>query len=253
MAQAGKTAVEERKHQILAQLSRLKYQLISKTRSHYKTEHSYRSAQKRTSELITELESELSILESPGEYDELPTAVIAEELDLTINQVRSLIKLGEIRASGKLAHERISRDELERLCTLGVAELIRRSEESAADIFEQSIPYLQEGELEAANIAYQRLEARESWSGPHAPAFLVALELARGEIEHALFTLKCINTYPDILHRLAIRSCLGRILRTIRYEEPAARELCKQTLRYIETGKLHSDDHDILSKLKNYK
>jgi hypothetical protein len=180
----------------------------------------------RSLNLIAELESELSILDCPGEYDELPVAVVADELGLTSEQVRNLIRLGEIEASGKAAHERICRAELERVAVVGGPALLRLSAEEPADIFEQAVPQLQKGDLEAAQRAYRRLEARQGWRGPHAPVFLVSLELATGDLDGALSSAKLIYEYEDLLQRTVIMTYLGRVLRGMVLQESGARELC---------------------------
>jgi len=120
-----KSAVETRRNYIIQQLARLRSQLRKKSRTYYANDNSYRRQLNRSRELISELEDELLMLDCPGEYDELPVAVVADEMGLKYEQVRSFIKLGEIAATGKAAHERIARGELERLTTMGVPELLR--------------------------------------------------------------------------------------------------------------------------------
>src|SRR4051812_42303754 len=143
-----RSAVENRRGKIIQQLDRLRSQLVKKKPSSYANDKVYRQQLKRSRELISFLEDELLILDCPGEYDELPVAVVADELGLTYEQVRGLIRIGEIEATGKTAHERISRGELERLTIIGVPELLRLSRQECAEIFEQAIPHLQRGNLE---------------------------------------------------------------------------------------------------------
>ncbi len=178
-----KSAVEIRRAQISRQIEHLRAGLAGTNQSRYAGGRTHRHRSKRSRELISELEGELLMLDCPGEYDELPAAVVADEMGLTYEHVRSLIKLGEIEATGRPAHERICRGELERIAAEGVPTLLRLSREEPAEIFEQAVPHLQSGDLEKARKAYRRLEARQAWRGPHAPAFLVGLELAGGELE----------------------------------------------------------------------
>lgn len=157
-----KSAVEDRRQRITRQIDYLRSQLVKRHPSHYANENVYRQQLKRSHGLISDLQAELSTLDCPGEYDELPIAVVADELDITYEQVRSLIQLGEIAATGKTAHERICRGELERIVTVGTPTLLRLGKEEPADIFVQAVPLLQSGDLEAARRAYRRLEARQS-------------------------------------------------------------------------------------------
>jgi hypothetical protein len=170
------------------------------------------------------------MLACPGEYDELPAAVVADELGLTYEKIRSLIKLGEIAATGKVAHERICRGELERIIAMGVPTLLRLGEEEPAEIFEQAIPNLHGGDLEAAKRAYRRLEARQSWRGPHAPAFLVGLELATGEFDGALSSIKLMCEYEDPLWKVVAMTYLRRVLRGMVMKESGAYALRDQLI-----------------------
>lgn len=135
-----RTVVEDRREQITQQLNCLRAHLVKKSPSSYANEKAYRHQLKRSCDLISDLEDELLILDCPGEYEELPVAVVADELGLKYEQVRSLIKLGEIAATGRTAHERINRSELERIAAIGVPELLRLGRQKCAEIFEEAIP-----------------------------------------------------------------------------------------------------------------
>jgi hypothetical protein len=223
---ARKSAVEHRREEIERQLTRLRGQLARKSRKDFTTDYRHRSWLKSTNALISELLEELSALGDPGEYDELPAAVVADELGLTRGQVRMLIWLGEVAATGRVAHERIGRAELERIAGLGASELLRLGRQESAEIFEQAVPLLQGGDLEAAERAHRRLEGREGWAAPYAPAFLVGLELARDDLAGALSTLRLIYGIEDHLQRVAVMSYLARVLQGMGLSEGAGRQLC---------------------------
>jgi hypothetical protein len=192
--------VEKRRQQIGQELDRVQLRLAQKTARHYPSEAAYKYQQRRARELVADLESELSALECPGEFDELPVATVADEMGITCNQVRHLIKLGEIEATGNAGHERVSREELERITALGAAELLLFSRQECAEIFEQSIPYLQNADIELAERAYRRLNARGSWREAYMPAFLVSLQVVKEEFNNALFTVRLIqkNEGPSV-------------------------------------------------------
>lgn len=230
------SAVDKRKLALTRQLEHLRSQLANKRPASYANENIYSRQSKRSRELISELEGELLILECPGEYDELPLAVVADELALKCEQVRSLIELGEIAATGDPAHERINRGELERILDMGVPELLRLGQEESAEIFEQGVPLLQDGNLEAARRAYKRLERRDGWRGPYAPVFLVGLELASGELDEALSSFRLLYKYEDMLQRTAMMTYLERLLRGMRLKENGARELCDQFIGIVQVA-----------------
>jgi hypothetical protein len=134
-----RSAVELRREQITAQVEHLLGQLSSKTRKDFTTDFRHENCKRRSHSLIDELRAELSSLEDPGDYDELPAAVIADELGLRLDQIRELIRLGEVEATGRRTHERVSRRELERLAYMGTGEILKRAEESADVVFEQAV------------------------------------------------------------------------------------------------------------------
>lgn len=235
MIHADYSPIEGRKRQIDQQLGQLRVQLATKTRQYYKTEQIFAREQRRARELIAELEAELSALNCPEEYEELPVAVVAEELELPTQHLRQLIKLGDVVATGKPAHERIDRGELARLAGLGASELLRLAGQEPAEIFKEAVRYLQPLDRASAERAYRRLEAREAWHGPHAPAYLVALELIRGDFENALTSLTYISEITDHYKRTSTFSNLERILQELKPESREARALCAEILRLIHS------------------
>jgi cell division septum initiation protein DivIVA len=177
-----RSAVEQRREQITAQVERLRQRLASRTRQDYSSDFHYERCVGQSTALIDELLAELSVLDDPGEYDQLPPAVVAEELGMTTAKVRLLIKGGEIMASGNPAHEYVSREELAEACEAGVKELIRRLGQEADEIFEESITYLHKGQLLSSERACWRLMARESMVGTFALPYETALLLARADL-----------------------------------------------------------------------
>lgn len=175
-----RSAVEQRREQIIAQVDHLRRQLTSKTRKDYTSDYRYERWLKQSHDLIDELLGELSALEEPGEYDELPVAVVADELGLRLDQVRQIIKFSDIEATGRRAHERVSRRELEWLAELGTNEILRRSRQSVETIFDEAVAHFRSGDLESAGRSYRRLKARQSCIGNHTLALELALKLTKG-------------------------------------------------------------------------
>ena len=123
------------------------------------------------------------MLDDPGEYNELPIAVVADKLGLTMNEVGVMIGQGEILTPDEKERERVTRDELARLAETGTEELKRLSDQEAPEIFKRAVPVLQRGELELVEREYRRLEARDSSIGPYVYAYRMALDLAKGEYD----------------------------------------------------------------------
>ena len=183
----------------------------------------------KTNELITELEDELSVLNDPGDYDRLPPAVVAEELGTTVNKVRQLIKGGEILASGKVAHEYVSREELAAACEAGMKELLRHLGQEAAEVFEESIVHLHQGQLRLAERACQRLIARDTLVGAFALPYETALLLARVELDEVDARVRFIRRAEGAQRARFIRN-LQRILAGMSFQDEAAKAIAERLL-----------------------
>jgi hypothetical protein len=179
--------------------------------------------------LLDELLAELSILDDPGEYNQLPPAVVAEELGTTTSRVRLLIKGGEILASGKPAHEYVSREELGAASEAGIKELLRRLEQETAEVFEESIEYLREGQQDSADRACRRLIARESIAGAFALPYETALFLARADLEEVDARLRFIMRAGETERARFIHN-LRRLLPGMSFQDETARAIAERIL-----------------------
>lgn len=225
--------IAQRVRAITLQISRLREQLSNKTRKNFTSDSHYRSWLEKTNNLLAELENELSVLTDPGEYEQLPPAVVAEELGTTTSKVRLLIKGGEILASGKAAHEYVSRDELAAACEVGVKELLRRLDREAAEVFEESVAYLHRGQLGLAERACRRLIARESLVGAFALPYETALLMARAQMDEVDARLRFIRRAEGVERARFIRN-LQRILRGTIFQNEAAKAIAERLLNEDE-------------------
>jgi hypothetical protein len=217
-----RSAVEQRREQIIAQVDRLRRQLASKTRKDYTSDYCYERWLKQSHDLIDELLGELSALEEPGEYDELPVAIIADELGLRLDQVRQMIKLGEIEAAGRRAHERVCRVELERLTEMGTNEILSRFSQTVEAIFDEAVSQLRSGDLEACDRSYRRLKARQSCIGNRALAAEVAIKLTKGMYEEVERLIRFILN--EKLHdSVVIGTYLADFVRDVCFKNQGAR------------------------------
>ena len=238
------SAVEQRRKQISTQVERLRRRLASRTRKDYSNDFHYERWVAQSHVLIDELLMELSVLEEPGEYDQLPPAVVAEDLGITVGKVRLLIRGGEIMASGRPAHEYVSREELAVACEIGVNELMRRLNQEAAEIFEESVVYLHQGQLRLAERSYRRLIARESIVGTLALPYETALLLAQAELAEVDARLAFIRQTKEAERARLIRN-LRRILQGMSFQDEAAQAIAERFLHMREERNV--DSHKIFS------
>jgi hypothetical protein len=251
-----RSPIEQRKEQIAAQAERLRRQLASKTRKDYSSDFHYERWLGQSRELIDELLAELSILDDPGEYDQLPPAVVAEELGTTTNQVRLLIKGGEILASGKPAHEYISREELAAASETGIKELLRRLDQEAAEVFAESIDYLRQGQPDLAERGCRRLIARESIAGAFALPYETAILLAQADLEEVDARLRFIMRAGEAERARFIHN-LRRLLSGMNFQDEAAKATAERLLHGDEPDdlgghKIFGSKHDDLQQLSMF-
>jgi len=243
-----RSVVEQRREQIAAQVERLRRRLASRTRNAYRSDFHYERWVRQSSALIDELLEELSILDDPGGYDQLPPAVVAEELGTTTSKVRLLIKGGEILASGKPAHEYVSREELATACDAGVEELLRRLNQEAAEVFDESVKYLHRGQLRLAERACRRLIARESIAGAFALPYETALLLARANLDEVDARLRFISR-AEVVVRPRLLHNLRRLLRGMSFQDEPARAFAERLLHGDE-ARDHEGHKVFRSKLR---
>lgn len=225
-------AVEQRREQINAQVESLRRRLTSKTRKEYTSDFHYERWLRQSRALIDELLEELTALDEPGEYDELPIAVIADELGFRLEQIKQLIKLGDVEVVGRRAHERVSRGELERLAVLGIDEMLRQSTQSEDALFVEAVSQLRCGDVVAAERSYRRLKARQSCVGNHALATEVALKLTKGMYAEAGRVIKFILTEKSY-ERVVIGTYLVEFVRGACFRDEEARAVISDVLRSL--------------------
>jgi hypothetical protein len=225
--------IERRRVQILKQLDHLRRQMATKSPKDYKAPYHYENSRRTWEQLSYLLEKELSVMHDPGEYELLPAAVVADELGVTIDRVRALIGGGEIAADGKSGHERISREELERLAALGLKELERQSEQEAAEIFALACRALREGDIEQGEKEYKRLEAREFCIGSHAFALEIALALLKNEYSEIDSNLAFLNRRGHI-ERAAFLGNIGLALKDLTFTEHSAQVIAERLINLSE-------------------
>ena len=230
--------VELRRQQIYKELGKLRDEETAKTRRHFKSDEGFEESKRRRAEKIADLDAELSILDDPGEYEELPFAVVGEELGVSADTVGTIVAcLRELEPIDEDARQdRVTRSELDRIFEIGAEELLRLSEQESAEIFEEALPHFHAGKVEEAEKAYRRIEVRDSWRGSHAPACRLALHLLKGELDEARDSVRHMCEM-DANYNMTMLPYTGRLLRGMRLEEHGAEALREQILLITEGAK----------------
>ena len=227
-----RSAAEIRRGQVARQLERLRSRLGTINPSQYADEHTYQREHGRAHELVSELEGELSMLDCPGEYAELPAAVVADELGLRLDQIRLLIRLGEVKAAGRRAHPRVSREELGRLARLGPRTLLSLSLQDAEQIYADAVLRLKHGDLATAIRAYDRIKARETCIGDYALALEIVISLAVGRYEDAERAVNFVLG-EKLRRRDTVCSYLAHALRSICFKSDEGKSEAVRLLKLL--------------------
>ena len=236
MSEGRPTAVELRRKEIARQLDRLRRQLSAKSSKDYQSESRYKYWRARRQALINELEEELSILDEPGEYAELPRAVVADELGISLAQVKALIDSGELEACGRSPHYRVSRREIERASVIGGAALLKRAGQDLLSIFNDAVGCIQSGDLESAEVCYKRIEARDPYPGLFEIPLRIALDLANGEYDKVLSDVEYLKDQNHLEREMTVAN-LALVLSRVQFKEDKAKRIAEHLL--AEGGATH--------------
>lgn len=231
--------VAQRKEQIAREIEKLEVEYEKKTRRQFKTDEGFENWRVRNREKIAELKEELSVLEDPGPYNEIPLATVAEELGLTFDEINSIAGDNLIVISTQthyFAGSRITRSELGRLHEVGAGELLRLANQEFDEIFEDAVRYFHAGDLERAEEAAKRMDERVTYSS-HTWVCEIALDLLRGKYEEVVSSVRYICKKDD-LHETAILTNLGRVLRGMEFKEHGTEVLREQILAITEGAKI---------------
>lgn len=234
---------EERREQIAREIEKLESEYEKKTRRQYKTDEGFENWRTRQREKIAELKDELSVLDDPGQVNEIPLAIVAEELGLTLSEITSIAGDDLLQISTQtysFPGSRITRNELARAHEIGAGELLRLANQGLDEIFEDAVGYFQAGALERAEKASKRMESRVSY-GPHTWVCEIALDLLRGKYEDVVSSVRYICRMDD-LDGTAILTNLGRAMRGMRLKEHGAEALREQILAVTEGAKVDPFD-----------
>lgn len=192
----SKDPVSTRRRQIEKEIARIHEQSSKKSQRDYKTVEAFLTWQRRNQNKLDELYSELAILDYPDGYYEVPLAIAASELGLTLDEMIGVVhqELIELSSKGEyLAGCRITRDELARLIEFGAENLLMIARQTPAEIFETVCPHVKRGEVEILQKAYDRIERNDSCINPFALALEIGIQFIKGDVEELRSSLSFIS------------------------------------------------------------
>lgn len=186
------TPIEQRCAQIEKELDNLRLPKNQKIRKEFKSDENFENWKKKQGEKLLQLNEELIILNDPAECNEIPLAVAAMELGVSLNEMLSIISEDLVATSSVgiyKAGSRITREELARANEIGGQELVRIVNQDIDEIFTDAINFIINGDKESARKAYDRIEKNYSGIDPHAFAVEFGIQLALGNYEEIYHSL----------------------------------------------------------------
>lgn len=251
MSKASKqTPIEQRRGQIERELEKLRLPKNQKTRKDYKSDENFEHWQKKQGEKFFELNEELIILDNPSEYNEIPLAVAAVELGVTLNEMMSIISEDLIETSfyGTYhAGARITREELARAIEIGAEELVRVAEQSIEEIFEDIIKFIRDGNLEAAEKSYERIQGFDFRTSLHYSIVCgIGIELMKKDYDALKNSFWFVNSF-DTIELASILDKLRRGVESIKPTDHLEAVVCEQIIAVAEGKKMNPFDYKYIS------
>jgi hypothetical protein len=215
------TPIEQRRAQIEKELEKLRLPKNQKTPRDFKTGDGFENWQERQATKLLELNEELIILDNPSDYNEIPLAIAATELGVTLNEMMQIVseELVETSFDGEYrAGARITREELARAIEIGADEMVRIAEQSIEEIFEDAVQFLHARNIEAAEKAHERMN-RFGYESSYQYWITcgIGIELLKGDYNGLSRSFWFVDSYDEI--RLA--ATLDKLRRVVEGIKPA--------------------------------
>jgi hypothetical protein len=232
--------VTQRLGQIEKEIEKIESPKNQKRPGDYKSEEGFISWQEGQREKLRELNEEMTMLYSPGEYNEIPLAIAAEELGIRLNEILEIVRedLVELSFEGKYkAGSRINREELGRLLEIGAVELLRIARQELEEIFADAVRYLHAGEIEKAQKSYDRLDWHSSCIHPLAIALETGLFYSRRDYDELKQSLRFITEMDNDADLVSTLSHLKIVIESLSPTGHLDRAIFEQILAVAEGRK----------------
>lgn len=194
--------IQQRRRQIEKELEKLRLPKSQRRRSDFKTDEAFEKWKDRYERKLYELNEEAVLLENPDEYNEVPLAIAAVELGVTLNEMQQIVSEHLVETSFDAeyaAGDRITRDELARAIDIGPGELLRVANQSVEEIFTEAVKFLKSGNIESAEKAYERIQ---KFDYGHSFQFWIscsiALHLVKREFDDLKYYFDSLKSYDHI-------------------------------------------------------
>lgn len=172
------------------------------------------------------------------------------ELGVTLNQMVSIVSEDLVETSFYGAYQagaRITREELARVIEIGAKELVRIVEQSIEEIFEDAIKFIHDGNLEAAERAYERIEKFDFRTNIHySIACGIGIELLKKDYDALKSSFWFVDSF-DTIELASILEKLRRVIEEIKPTDHLEAVVCEQILAVANGKYLSPFDYSYFS------
>lgn len=188
--------IEKRREQIEKDIAVVHIQIREKTVRDFKSHADYEAFTERRANKLYALNEELAILERPEEYNEIPLAIVAEELGLTLTDILDFVKQGLLEISweaSQSAGSRVTRAELGRAIEIGKEELLRVAGQTEEVVFSDGLQFLRDRDVFAAERCNERIWGFGGYEKPYWRSYEIGVELISGRFDDLRSSLERIG------------------------------------------------------------
>lgn len=216
----GKSPIEKRREQIEKEIANVRKQVQEKTLRDFKSVEDFEAFKERRATKLYALNEELAILERPEEYNEIPLAIAAEELGITLVDVLEIARQGllELTTDGTLsAASRVTRDELGRAIDIGTEELLRVAGQTEEEVFFDGLQFLRDRDVESAERCLERIWGFRGYDKPYGSCYGIGVELISGRFDELKSSLGYIGArdFEDLAAAIPVLKAVAEAITTV--------------------------------------
>lgn len=178
--------IQKRREQIETEIEKVRKEVQEKTARDFRSTDHFEAFQERRALKLYALNEELAILERPEEYNEIPLAIVAEELGVTLADVlgfarQGLLDLGSDEPISSAS--RITREELGRAIDVGAEELLRVAAQTEEEVFIDGLQFLRDRNIVLAERCLERIWGFKGYGIPYWTCYSIGVELITGRFD----------------------------------------------------------------------
>ncbi len=156
--------------QIDKEMTKVRKLIQDKTLRDFRSQEVYEAFHARQADKLYALNEELAALERPEDYNEIPLAVAAEELGITLNEAVAILRQGLLLPNSEARPSpasKITRDKLGKAIDIGSEELLRLARQGEEEVFFEGVQFHRDGDIDSAERCLDRIWNFRGYGRPY--------------------------------------------------------------------------------------